>query len=113
MLPDMHVVSIDFDTEEFHDWNPRDPSDCEVWTHVNVGNDRGASYFQVHICTPQSIRRIENKRFCFSIDEFRGAHDLVERLDQFIEDRVANKPGDPYHILSKHWAWEYDPNLRF
>jgi hypothetical protein len=113
MRSDFHVVSIDFDTPEFHDWQPDDPQDCEVWATVSVGDYRGTALFYVHICTPSSMPRIDNKRHCFTIKEFRGVPDLVERLNAFIEERIpAHAPGDPYYLLSKHWLWEYERKLR-
>ena len=108
MLRDFHVVGIDFDTPEWNDWRPQDPLDCEVWATAAVGDNRGTANYQLHICTPLSIRRIADKRRAFMIDEFHGVDDLVRKLDAFIEDKVANKPGDPYQLLSKHWVWEYD-----
>jgi hypothetical protein len=107
MLPDFHVVSIDFDTSEFNEWHPQDPLDCEVWATASVGDDRGTNYFQLHICTPLSIRRLADKRCLFMIDEYRGVADLVIQLDNFIEAKVAHKPGDPFELLSKYWKWEY------
>jgi hypothetical protein len=108
MRSDFHVVTIDFRTPELLDWRPDDPRDCEVWATVSVGDDHGTGNFDVHICTPEAIRRIENKRYCFTIDEFHGVPDLVARLDAFIEERVpAHMPGDPFYHLSRYWLWEY------
>ena len=103
----MHVVGIDFDTAQVSDWTPDDPLDCEVWANVNVGDERGAAYFQLHICTPQSIRRIADKRNAFVIDEFVGIPDLIARLDAFIEAKLKDVSGDPYQALAKYWRWEY------
>jgi hypothetical protein len=108
MLPDFHVVGIDFDTPEVTDWNPSDSLDCEVWATVSVGTDRGATYYQLHICTPQAVRSIADKRHLFVINQFRGIDELVVELDAFIESKVGNRPEDPYLLLSKHWAWEYE-----
>lgn len=107
MLPDFHVVRIDFDTPEVFDWHPEDPFDCEVWATAAVGDDRGTSYLQLHICTPLAVRTVADKRHLFLIDEFRGVADLVAQLDAFIEAKVANRAGDPYELLSTHWLWEY------
>lgn len=107
VLAEFHVVSIDFDTPEWHDWRPSDSLDCEVWATATIGDDQGTSYYQLHICTPASIRRITDKRYCFMIDEFRGVEDLVKRMDEFIEAKISNKPGDPFELLAKHWHWEY------
>jgi len=112
MLPDFHVVGIDFDTPKFNDWHPQDTRDCEVWATANIGNDRGAALYQSHICTPQSIRRIASKRHCFMIEQFRGVPDLIDQLNAFIESKIAKKAGDPYYLLSKHWLWEYDRTHR-
>jgi hypothetical protein len=107
MIADFHVVRIDFDTPDFHEWRPEDPFDCEVWATAAVGDDSGTAYFQLHICTPLSIRRIADKRYTFLIDEFRGVTDLVTQLNDFIEGKIAHRPGDPYQLLSKYWLWEY------
>ena len=103
----MHVVGIDFDTPDSHEWRPEDPFDCEVWATVAVGDDTGTSDFQLHICTPLSIRRVANKRYAFLIDEFRSVSDLVTQLNDFIDSKAANRPGDPFQLLAKHWLWEY------
>jgi hypothetical protein len=112
MLPDFHVVHIDFDTPEVLEWHPQDPFDCDVWATAMVGDDRGTNYFQLHICTPLAVRTIADKRCLFLIDEFRGVTDLVAQLDAFIEAKIANRPGDPFLLLSNHWQWEYGPIRR-
>ena len=109
MLSEFHVVGIDLDTPESNDWHPHDPLDCEVWATAMIGDDRGAACFQLHICTPLSIRRIADKRHCFMIDEFVGVNELVQQLSDFIAAKVGNQPGDPYALLSKYWLWEYAP----
>ena len=108
MAPEMYVVSINFDTVEFSDWCPNAPYDCDVWATVNVGNENGAAYYQIHICTPISIKRLSSKRYCFMIDEFRGVDDLIDRLNDFIEQKAnPATAGDPYQKLARHWKWEY------
>jgi Immunity protein 8 len=103
----MRVVHIDFDTEEWSTWKPDDPTDCEVWATVMVGDENGTNYYQIHVCTPRSIRRIGDKRHCFMIDEFRGVDELVAKLNVFIESK-AGAAVDPFAALSKHWKWEYE-----
>jgi hypothetical protein len=90
MLPDFHVVRIDFDTPEVFEWRPEDPLEYEVWATAAVGNDRGTSHFQLHICMPLAVRTIADKRHLFMIDAFRGVADLVAQLDAFIEAKIAN-----------------------
>lgn len=107
MPSDFHVVSIDFDTPELTDWHPSDPFDCEVWATVAVGGDQGTSLYQLHICTPAAMRSFADKRYVFTIDEFRGVAELVAKLNAFIEGKIAKKPGDPFGLLANHWLWEY------
>ena len=108
MLADFHVVAIDFDTPQRLDWCPEDPLDCDVWATAAIGDDRGTAYYELHICTPLSVRNFADKRHLFMIDEFRGIDDLVNQLDAFLEAKIGNKPGDPFQLLSKYWHWEYE-----
>ena len=108
MRKDFHIVGIDFQTPEFHDWRPDDPFDCEIWATVNVGDDDGSAYYDVRVCTHKAFNRIEDKRYCFTIDEYRGVPDLIAQLSAFIVSRIpSHLPGDPYQILARYWHWEY------
>lgn len=107
MLTNFHIVHIDFDTPESDDWHPPDPLDCAVWATVTVGDATSASNFQLHICTPISIRQIRDKRSLFMIDAFHGKSDLIAKLNEFIETQIADKPGDPNLLLAEYWNWEY------
>jgi Immunity protein 8 len=104
---DLKVTGLDFDTAEFLEWNPTDPEDCEVWVTANVGNEKGGVLFQLHICTPVSIKRIENKRHCFLLEHYAGKADLISRLDDFILEKTSGCTGDPYHVLARLWRSEY------
>lgn len=108
MLNEFHVVGIDFDTPEITDWRPQDPLNCDVWATVDVGDDRGGSFYQLHICTPQSIGTIRDKQHCFMIAEFLNLDDLVMQLNAFLEANIGTTQGDPFFLLSKYWHWEYD-----
>ena len=106
-MNDLQVIGLDFDTPEFSEWNPNDPLDCEVWATANIGDEKGGALFQIHICTPASIKRVENKRQCFVIDQFAGVPDLIARLNSFIAEKTKCYTGDPYWLLARLWRYEY------
>jgi hypothetical protein len=103
------VMDLDFDTPEFLEWSPGDPLDCEVWATASVGYEQGPGsvLFQIHICTPVSIKRLENQRHCFLIEQYAGKADLIARLDGFIAEKTKGCTGDPYRVLAKLWRSEY------
>lgn len=107
MNHDLNVRGLDFDTPEFLDWNPENPLDCDVWATANIGTEEAGSLFHLHICTPASIRRIENKRHCFLIEHYTGKADLITRLNAFIAEKTNGRTEDPYWVLSRLWRWEY------
>lgn len=107
MNQDLKVRGVDFDTPEFLEWKPEDPLDCDVWATANVGDDRGGLLFQIHICTSAAMKRVENKRHCFVIEQFAGKADLIARLDAFIEEKTKGCAGDPYRVLAALWRYEY------
>jgi Immunity protein 8 len=104
---DLKVRGLDFDTPEFLEWKPEDPLDCDVWAHVEIGDERGGVLFQLHICTAASMKRIENKRHCFVIEQFAGKTDLIARLDSFIAEKTKGCTSDPFFVLAKFWRYEY------
>jgi hypothetical protein len=104
---DIKVRGLDFDTPEFVEWNPENPLDCDIWATATVGSEEGSALFQLHICTPASIKRIENKRHCFLIEQYAGKADLIARLDDFIVEKTKGCAGDPYRVLARLWRWEY------
>jgi Immunity protein 8 len=103
----LKVRGLDFDTPEFLEWKPEDPLDCDVWVHVEIGDERGGVLFQLHICTAASMKRIENKRHCFVIDQFACKADLIARLDSFIAEKTKGCTTNPYYVLAKFWLYEY------
>jgi hypothetical protein len=52
---------------------------------VNVGDEVAGNLYQVHICSPISIKRIQNKKGCFMIDQCEGLPHLVIRMNEFKE----------------------------
>jgi hypothetical protein len=104
---DLKVMGLDFAAPEFLEWNPEDPLDCDVWATASVGDGEGSVLFQVHICTPASIKRVENKRHCFLIEHYAGTADLIARLDAFIAEKTRGCTGDPYRVLAGLWRSEY------
>jgi len=107
MNHDIKVIGLDFDTPEFLEWNPENPLDCDVWATASVGDEKCSVLFQIHICTPASIERLENKRHCFLIEEYAGKADLTARLDGFITKKIKGCTGDPYRVLARLWRSEY------
>jgi hypothetical protein len=105
--PDFKVMSLDFDTPEFREWNPADSLDCDVWATAGIGNERGTALFQIHICTAAAMRRIDDKRHCFVIDEYPGVAKLIAHLDEFIDEKTKGCTGDPYRLLAQVWRHEY------
>jgi hypothetical protein len=104
----LRVIDFDFnDVADVAGWSPDDPEDFDEWITVTVGDESGGSNYQVHLCTPASIRGIDDKRGCFLVSEWEGVDDLVVRLDEFILERTANSLDDPDHVLAKYWLWEY------
>lgn len=95
--------------QDIDSWKPERPWDFEEWIGVTVGNDKGGTDFQVHVCTPTSIKRIDDKRFFFLIDEYTGVDDLAEALNQFISKINEEPTSNPIDVLATHWAWEYSP----
>ncbi len=103
----LKVVWLDFDPPQHLEWKPADPLDADVWATADVGDERGSVSFQLHICTSAAMKRVENKRHCFTIEGFIDRADLVARLDVFILEKTSGCVGDPYRVLGKFWRWEY------
>lgn len=105
--PEIRVMRLEFETPGYQEWNPDDPLDCAITVTANIGDESGACFFGIHVCTPASIKRMENKRWCFLIDEYAGEADLIRQLDQFIAEKLRGCTGDPFRVLGKLWWWEY------
>lgn len=41
------------------------------------------------------------------IDRWQGTADLVDQLDKFIARKLNKAIENPYHLLARHWCWEY------
>ena len=102
----MRVMWLDFNDLK-QDWVPDEPWNCEFWVTVDVGDENGSVCFKVHVCTPATISRIENKRHCFLIDEYLDRKILTDQLDRFIAETTQFVSGDPYRELGRFWLWEY------
>ncbi len=68
------------DIDDPESWIPEDSLDINEWIGVTIGDEVGGSDFQVHICTPISIRGIQEKRAIFMLDEYCGLNDLIPKL---------------------------------
>ena len=104
----LRVINLRFnDIFEPESWMPDEPWDMEEWVTVTVGDASGGSDFQVHVCTPTSMTRIDDKKGLFVIDAYAGLDDLIARLNNFISDIESDPTHDPMHRLAEHWLWEY------
>ena len=104
----MHIFDYDIHDKEL-DFQPNDIYDFEFWMTVNVGDGIAGNLFQVHICSPISIKRIKDKKGCFMIDQWEGLPHLVTQMNEFINKAINSSSSDnPYEILSRHWLWEYE-----
>ncbi len=105
----MKVTNLWFnDVLNAEDWSPTDPNDFEESIGLTVGDENGGTDFQVQVCTPVSIKRLEKKRYIFMIEKWRGLPDLIRRFDAFIREIETDPTIDLYNELSKHWLWEYE-----
>lgn len=98
-------VSVEADWDK---WSPDDPLDFETSIGVTVGEGKSGTDFQLTLCTPLSINRLDSQRYIFVIEKWRGVGDLVQRLDQFISDLELKSTNDIYLELSRRWFWEYE-----
>ena len=104
----MKVIDYTFnDVQNPNDWTPDDLYDFEEWITVTVGDEAGGSDFQLHVCTPVSISRVNAKEHVFMIDRWDGVSGLIDQLDAFVEKIESDPTVDVFHELSKHWMWEY------
>ena len=102
------VINYTFnDVHDPEDWTPDDPLDFEEWVTVTVGDDKGGSNFQVHVCTPVSISGLETKKHAFMVDKWGGVSGLIDQLNAFVQKIESDPTVDVYHELSNHWMWEY------
>ena len=104
----MKVIAFNFnDVDDPENWHPEDVFDFEEWIAVTVGEEQAGTDFQVHVCTPVSIARLESKRNVFMIDRWEGIPSLIEQLNGFITDLERESTTVIEHELAKHWLWEY------
>lgn len=108
-LINMKVIHLTFnDVHDPENWTPDDVYDFEEWIMVTVGDEKGGSDFQLHVCTPMSISSLDSKRHIYMIEKWEGVSPLISQLDAFIHE-IEN---DPTIILdrelAKHWLWEYE-----
>ena len=106
-MKEMHIFDYDLHDYEL-DYQPNDIYDFEFWMTVNVGDGVAGCLYQVHVCTPLSIKRIQKKKGCFLVEEWEGLDTLIVIMNEFIEKVLENNlSDDPYFVLGKHWLWEY------
>ena len=105
----MKVINCLFnDILDPENWSPEDPYDFEEWISITVGDEKGGSDFQLHVCTSISISRLDSKRHVFMIEKWGGVSQLINQLDNFIHE-IENDPTIILdHELAKHWLWEYE-----
>jgi hypothetical protein len=103
----MHIFDYNLNDHDL-DYQPNDLYDFDFWITVNVGDGVAGCLYQVYVCTPLSIKQIQNKKGCFVIDEWEGLDPLVAEMNEFIRMVLdENQSDDPYFVLSKYWLWEY------
>ena len=103
----LKVIDISFNDQSI-EWEPEDPSDFEEWITINVGEQGAGNWYQIHICTPKSIKSFDSKRHVFMVDQWLGLDNLVSQLNDFIKSKLdSNFKDDPYLHLSNFWQWEY------
>jgi len=73
---------LDFQLDDIYDF--------EFWIAVNVGDEVAENLYQVHIFSPISIKRIQNKKGCFMIDQCEGLPHLVIRMNEFKDKVIDN-----------------------
>ncbi len=107
-MNEMHI--FDYDLHDYGlDFQPDDIYDFEFWITVNVGDGVAGNLFQAHICSPISIKRIQDKKGCFKIEKWEGLPQLITKMNEFIDNVIDNfSPDDSYMLLSRHWLWEYE-----
>ncbi|WP_415894941.1 Imm8 family immunity protein [Neptuniibacter sp. PT34_22] len=118
----IHVTDFVFDdptikfTEEYETWQPRDSEYLDEWVQILVGTKKGEGHwFQVHICTYQTMPQLSHKEHLFPIPHWVSVQDLIDKLDKFITDILPdnlNLENDhDYGLamanLAKYWNWEY------
>lgn len=102
----MRVTWLDFHNHD-KNWAPDDPWDCEFWVTADIGDEDGAVFFDIHVCTHTAAARLQSKTYCFFIEEYLGPQRLIDQLDKFIAERTRSVSGDPYWELGRIWRWEY------
>ena len=104
----MYIFDYDLNDLDL-EYNPDDIYDFEFWINVNIGDGVAGNYYQVHICTPISIKGIRDKRNIFMVDQWKGLSKLIEHMNEFIKKEIdKSSTEDPYIVLSKCWHWEYE-----
>ena len=104
----LQVIDIDLHDRDIG-WVPDDPYDIDEWATVNIGEYGAGNYYQIHLCTNTLISQIENKRHLFVLSEWVSIEKVIESINEFIEDKLTeNIKEDPYIVLSRFWAWEYE-----
>ncbi len=105
----MEVINYSFhDVYDPENWQPEDVYDFEEWMMATVGDKDGGSDFQLHVCTPVSISRLESRRHVFMIEKWDGIPNLISKLNEFIQKIESDPTVVLEHELAKHWAWEYE-----
>ena len=89
------------DIDDPESWIPEDSLDINEWIGVTIGDEVGGSDFQVHICTPISIRGIQEKRAIFMLDEYCGLNDLIPKLACAIASTSASQRNSFAAVFSK------------
>lgn len=116
-ITDFIFNDLDFVSEkEYECWSPDDPEYMDEWIKVLVGREEGEGHwFQIHICTFQSMHNIHDKNYLFHIPYWSSIQELTNQLNKFISDTLPKSLnldeeydyGLAIENLSKYWFWEY------
>ena len=89
-------------------WEPDDPLDFVASVVITVGENNAGDYFYLQLCTPISIKNLADKHDIFMIEKWEGIGDLVEKLNNFIKEKLSeNVIETDFECLDKYWHWEY------
>ncbi len=98
---------------EYDTWEPVDKYDFNEWVKVLVGPESGGGHwYQVHICNHSALKRINDKKYIFTVSSWTNVGSLIEELEKYVNRLFPDGEDSPHNFqeLSKHWLWEYAKN---
>jgi len=99
---------IDIVINDLYSWEPDDPLDFVASLVITVGENNAGDNFYLQLCTPISIKNLADKHDIFIIEKWEGVANLVDKLNNFIEDKLSeNVKESDFQCLNNFWHWEY------